>query len=168
MRTHGLLVVVVIALLAIPVAVAAQENTVTVSGSVSRTITVSVTPDSINFGTFSLGWNEVNETTATTAPTVTASVSGADGDWSVTGSATEPYQIVGYMNTTVPDQWLSRPFYLGHDALSYDTLDSEYPDFMHGSTSGSATARAWLKQEVLAIDKTGTYSIIITFTGYVL
>ena len=60
---------------------------------------------------------------------------------------------------------LSSAFQLGKNGGDYRALTSDYTSFMSGSTMGSHSATANLKQPVVEGDAGGTYGITVTFTG---
>ena len=60
---------------------------------------------------------------------------------------------------------LSSVFQLGKNGGDYRALTSDYTSFMSGSTMGSHSATANLKQPVVEGDAGGTYGITVTFTG---
>lgn len=60
---------------------------------------------------------------------------------------------------------LSSAFQLGKNDGDYRALTSDYTSFMSGSTMGSHSATANLKQPVVEGDASGTYGITVTFTG---
>jgi hypothetical protein len=82
--------------------------------------------------------------------------------WSVSASDGKTTNK-GYMvSGTTP---LANPFQLGKDGSAYQALNADYTSFMSGTSMGSFSAMASLKQPVATGDADGTYGITITFTG---
>ncbi|HTY53103.1 MAG TPA: hypothetical protein VMB35_07900, partial [Methanomicrobiales archaeon] len=57
------------------------------------------------------------------------------------------------------------PFQLGKNGAAFQALTSDYTSFMSGTTMGSSSATASLKQPVAMGDGAGDYGITISFTG---
>ncbi len=105
--------------------------------------------------------NMVTGQDGTGSATVNVAASNGAG-WSVAASDGKTLNKGYMMNETTP---LANPFELGRDGAAYRALTSDYTSFMSGTTMGSFSAAASLKQPVAAGDGAGTYGIVVTFTG---
>jgi hypothetical protein len=147
--------VALLVLLVLPGAVsAATSDTVTVTGSIGGYIDVSVTANTLDFGTMTVGGSPYSQSTA-------ISVSSSYTSWGVDASD-EKAANKGYMvdGTKV----LGTAFLLGKDGASYTNIASPIVDYMSGS-AGTATATVNAQQSVIVSDQQGSYSITVTFTG---
>jgi hypothetical protein len=98
---------------------------------------------------------------ATGQSTVTATASNGNS-WSVAasdGKATNK----GFMVSGITP--LGSALQLGKSGTAYQPLTSDYTSFMQGSSMGTFTGTASLKQPISAGDPLGTYAITVTFTG---
>jgi PKD repeat protein len=125
-------------------------------------ITVTVPTIEVTLGSSSVTLaNMVRGSEATGSTTVNV-VASNGASWSV-AAADGKTTNKGYMvSGTTP---LAGPFQLGKNGAAYQDLRSDYTSFMSGSTMGSFSATASLKQPVATGDGTGTYGITVTFTG---
>lgn len=116
------------------------------------TITISVSPESIDFGNMAAG-ETVSDSTG-----VTVTVDGGTA-WSVTASATNG----GYMmDDTTP---LVNLFQLSNDGTNFQDMDLDFSDFLTGSAGSGDDGTAYAQQLIDAADAPGSYSITLTFTG---
>ena len=132
-----------------------QNGYITVTAPPVPTIAVTLDSSSVSLANMVRG----QDATGSTGVHVAAS-NGAS--WSVTASDGKTTNK-GYMvNGATP---LLNPFQLGNNGAAYQPLTSDYTSFMSGSSMGSFSATASLKQSVATGDGTGTYGITVTFTG---
>jgi len=118
-------------------------------------IEVTLDPASVSLGTMIAGQDATNSTTVKV-------VASGGSSWSVSASDGKTTNK-GYMvNGTTA---LANPIQLRKDGSNYQALTSDYTNFMSGTTMGSFSATASLKQPVASGDATGDYAITITFTG---
>ena len=146
------MVLALVAALAVPVvALAGSTGTTTVSGTQAAAIEVTA-PSAIGFGTFSIGLNSKQSTTAGTVVCNKTS-------WHVTAKD-EKTENAGLM--TFDGNKLAGKLQINsQESGTYPTADSgiTYTD--------TTTLPFYVKQNVLAIDKAGAYTITITFTGVI-
>jgi hypothetical protein len=161
MKKSLLLGLLALALLVIPGVVSAGGSAdLSVTGSISTGIDVSVSPTSITYGTM------MPLTYYDGYTTVTAIVQSSPNGWSVTAADSgSPYygymKIVGNIYSTLKDPIYLRQGYSG----SPQALTSPFTNFMSGSSSGPYTQDAYLKQYIRTDDNAGSYTITVTFTG---
>lgn len=121
------------------------------------TIDITMDPGSVFFGNMIAGQDAMGSTMVNV-------VANGGSSWTVTASDGKPTNR-GYMvKDTTP---LTNPIQLGKDDAAYQALTSDYTNFMSGSTMGSFSATASLKQAVAEGDAPGDYTITLTFTGSV-
>ncbi|HRU80427.1 MAG TPA: DUF3344 domain-containing protein [Methanolinea sp.] len=119
----------------------------------ASSMTVTVSPGSIDFGTMQAGVDE------TGSSTVSVDVTGGTA-WSVTASANNG----GYMSTGTVN--LANPFQLSKtDGSGYQAMTSSFADFLTGAAGVDGSGTAFVKQAIAASDAPGSYSITLTFTG---
>lgn len=137
-------------LLVLPGAVSAAEaDIVTVSGSITGYIDVSVTAESLGFGAMTVAGSPYTQSTPIT-------VTSSFPSWGVDVTGTNS----GYM--TAGSTPLATAFLLGKDGSGYQTLP--ITDYMTGS-AGATTATVNARQSVVVADPVGNYAITVTFTG---
>ena len=132
-----------------------KTDYITVTAPSVPTIEVTLNPESVSLT------NMVPGQDATGSATVNVVASNGNS-WSVSASDGKTTNK-GYMvnGSTV----LANPIQLGKDGSNYQALTSDYTNFMSGTTMGSFSATASLKQPVASGDAAGDYAITITFTG---
>ena len=145
------MVLALVAALAVPVvALAGSTGTTTVTGTQASIIEVTA-PSAISFGTFSVGWNsKYSDTAGTVACNGTT--------WHV-DAKDEKTPNAGLM--TSGSNTLA-------GKLQISKVDSGYVGADAGITyTNTTTLPFYVKQNVLASDKAGAYTITITFTGVI-
>jgi PKD repeat protein len=128
---------------------ATKENYISVGAA---TIAVSITPDTIAFGTMQAG-------VASTGSTAVAVTTTAGTDWAVTASATND----GYM--TAGTSRLANAFQLANGDGEFHAMTTAFADFMTGTAGEGRTDTANVQQAIEKADAPGDYSITLTFTG---
>ncbi|OPY29367.1 MAG: PKD domain protein [Methanocella sp. PtaU1.Bin125] len=126
-----------------------KTNIITVGTS---SISVEVTPASVDFGTMSAGIEE------TGSAQVAVTTDGGTA-WSVDAAANNG----GYMKSGANQ--LASPFQLANGGGAFQAMTSAFTGFMTGSANEDRTDTANLKQAISAGDQPGDYSITLTFTG---
>ena len=116
------------------------------------TITVSISPEAIEFGTMKAG---VDSTGSTNVTVTTTSGTG----WTVTASASND----GYMRDGTGK--LANAFQLANGGGEFRTMTEKFEGFMTGATDEERTDIANVKQVIEKTDAPGAYSITLTFTG---
>ncbi len=159
MRKIVLIGLVLLALLVtMPAAVsAADTDTVYVSGSIGLSIEVDAAPAAIDFGSMEAGHDETGSTVVNVVTTGTS--------WTVTASDTKTTEK-GKMTTNADGtgKVLANAFQISNDGTNFSPLTSNFA-FMSGSSAGSFSDTADVKQVIAAADSSGTYQITVTFTG---
>jgi hypothetical protein len=143
-------VLTLVAVLAVPaVALAGSTGTTTVTGTQANIIEVTA-PSAISFGTFIVGSNSKQ---STTEGTVTCN----GATWHVTAKDL----VNGGVMKTSGEVALAGKLTISNNGSTYPTADSgiTYTD--------TTTLPFYVKQNVLASDKAGAYTITITFTGVI-
>ncbi len=126
-----------------------KANIITVG---SATITVTVGPASIDFGSMTAGVDETGSTqVAVTTDGGTA--------WSVTAAANNG----GYMKAGTTQ--LAGAFQLANGGGAFQAMTSNFANFMTGTANEDRTDTANVRQAIGAGDQPGNYSITLTFTG---
>ncbi len=126
-----------------------KANIITVG---SATITVTVGPASIDFGSMTAGVDETGSTqVAVTTDGGTA--------WSVTAAANNG----GYMKAGTTQ--LAGAFQLANGGGAFQAMTSNFANFMTGTANEDRTDTANVRQAIGAGDQPGSYSITLTFTG---
>jgi PKD repeat protein len=125
-----------------------KENYISVG---EATISVSVSPSSIDFGTMVAGVDE------TGSSTVSVDVTGGTG-WSVTASANNG----GYMKAGALQ--LADAFQLSNGG-AFQYMTSNFGNFLTGNAGEDKSGPANVKQVISSGDQPGEYSITLTFTG---
>ncbi len=126
-----------------------KANIITVG---SATITVTVGPASIDFGSMTAGVDETGSTqVAVTTDGGTA--------WSVTAAANNG----GYMKAGTTQ--LAAAFQLANGGGAFQATTSNFANFMTGTANEDRTDTANVRQAIGAGDQPGSYSITLTFTG---
>jgi PKD repeat protein len=118
----------------------------------AQTIDVSVSPSTIDFGTYSASGD------ATDDATVSVDVTGGTA-WTLEAAASNG----GYMGTGSAN--LANPFQLSKDGSDYHLMTSAFPNFLTGTAGNDGSGTAYVKQTIQASDAPGIYSITLTFTG---
>jgi PKD repeat protein len=132
-----------------------ETDYITVTSPPLPTIEITLNPSSVTLSGMISGQE------ATGQSTVTATASNGNS-WSVAasdGKATNRGFMVSGMTP------LGSALQLGKSGTAYQPLTSDYTSFMRGSSMGSFSEAASLKQPILAADPLGTYEITVTFTG---
>lgn len=145
-------------LLALPAAVsAADSDTVQVTGSIGLTMDVTAATDTIPFGSMVAGTDETGNTVVTVVTT--------GSSWTVTAADAKATNK-GYMTTNADGSGkkLAGAFQISNDETTFSPLTSGYA-FMSGSSAGTFTDTADVKQTISAADSSGSYQITVTFTG---
>jgi len=144
-------------LLVLPGAVsAALVDTVTVSGTISISMDVSASPETIEFSTMVNGTMESSTTTVTVTTT--------SANWNVKASD-ELATTKGFMYKTGPVK-LTAPLYLSKDTgATVRSLRADWTGFMSGTTAGTTPQVTTIQQVIYPTDSSGSYTITITFTG---
>ncbi len=132
-----------------------KSGYITVTAAQVPTIEVTLGSSSVTLANMVAGQDATGSTTVNV-------VASYGNSWSVLASDGKTTNK-GYMvSGTTP---LANPFQLGKDSAAYLALTSDYTSFMSGSTMGSFSATASLKQPVIPGDAIGDYGITVTFTG---
>ncbi len=145
-----------IALLVFPGAVsAAGSDTVVVSGSIGTTMEVNAEAASISFSTMQNGTPSTGNTNVNVVTTAAT--------WHVTASDANA-ATKGYLYRTGPVK-LTYPLNFGTAANPTGTLVTDSTSFMSGTSAGSFSQAAYVRQVVATADAAGSYTMTITFTG---
>ncbi len=118
----------------------------------AQTIEVTIVDATIDFGTMQAGVDETGSTT------VNVDVTGGTA-WSVTAEADNG----GYMSTGTAT--LANPFQLSNDGTNFQSMTSNFANFMDGTAGIDGSDTADIKQAIATSDAPGAYSITLTFTG---
>jgi PKD repeat protein len=128
---------------------------ITVTAAPVPSIEVTLSSSSVTLANMVAGQDATGSTTVNVVASNGAS-------WSVTASDGKIANKGFMVNGTTP---LVSPFQLGKDGAGYQPLTSDYTGFMSGTSMGSFSETASLKQPVATGDAAGDYNITITFTG---
>jgi hypothetical protein len=152
MKKYLLILCITLAvILAFPIAVSAG-NTVTVTGQIGNTFSLSVDNATLNFPSLQTGENPLPDPTTLTITTSSES-------WNVDTTSTNG----GYMNAGGAKN-LQTPFELSLDGSTWNTDTGSWA-MISSTTPGITVQPVYMRQNVLTNDAEGSYSITVTFTG---
>jgi hypothetical protein len=149
--------IALLVLLAVPAAMAADNDYLTVSGGITKSIDVS-TSGAPDFGTMGAGNNGPVSgylTTTLNGPVNTFTVVATGGDG-------------GYMKGTGTSMWLTNPIeisstYIGYPGFVVLTI----PRTVISGGSAAINDYIYFQQNIVTADPADTYKITVTFTGTV-
>jgi hypothetical protein len=153
MLLAGLAALLVLLVLPGAVSAATDSKTVTVTGSIGLSVSVGVSPATVDFSTMQAGTEESSQTTVTVTTT--------SASWNVLASDNNA-ATKGYMYRTGPVK-LTNALRFGKTADPTGTLVTDQTNFMSGTAAGTHTQIAYVEQDIAPADAQGSYTMTITF-----